>query len=165
MFQKIIKSIITVFVIAGCIFVVLLGVIHYWYTTEDLDYRLREIAIGEIQDVEVIPLGKTYGGAISENGSFYEVCITYKNTGNYSADHLSIDWKFVESGPGYTDSSADVFRLFGYPQGTMRCVPGGKEGIIKRVIELRDDFESAKIIYTDGYTNKEQVIDLEITER
>ncbi len=166
MISKIIKNIITVLVIIGCLFAVLLGITYRWHVTEELDYRLRhQIAIGEVREVEVIPIGKMYDGKTSEKGNFYEVYITYQNTGNYPVDYLSIDLQILETGSGYEDHLADAHYLLGYPHGMMRCVPAGKEGILKYVIELRDDFESVKMIYTDGYTKEEQVIDLEIRER
>lgn len=166
MFQKVLKSIITVFVIMGCLLVALIGVTYYWYETDNLDYQLRNhIGIGEVTDVEVVPIGKTYSDKTSEDGSFYEVYVTYKNTGNYPADYRSVELEFLESGPDYTDRLVRGSYLFGYPQGALRCVPAGKESIIKRVIELSGDCESLKMVYVDGYTTKQQVFNLEITER
>lgn len=166
MFQKILKGIITAVVIMGCLLAILIGIAYYFDESDELDYRLRtKIAIGEVNDVEIVPIGKTYSEHTSENGTFYEVYVTFKNTGNYSVDYRSIDWEFLESGPDYTDRPVRLNYLFGYPQGALRCVPAGKESTIKRVIELSDDCESLKMIYVDGFTKEEQVFNLDIMER
>lgn len=166
MVQKVLKGIVTALVIMTCILAVLIAVAYYCYEKDNIDYQLRyNIAIGEVTDVEVIPIGKTYSDKTSEDGIFYEVYVTYKNTGNYSVDYRSINWEFLESGPDYNDRSVRLNYLFGYPQGALMCVPAGKESVIKRVIELSDDCESLKMIYVDGFTKKQQVFNLEITER
>lgn len=166
MVQKVLKSIITVFVIMGCTLVALIGFAYYLYEKDNMDYEFRyNIAMGEVTDVEVIPIGKTYSDKTSEDGIFYEVYVTFKNTGNYSADYRSVDLEFLEYGPDYTDRAVRLEYLFGYPQGAQMCVPAGKESTIKRVIELSDDCESLKMIYVDGFTKEEQVFNLDIMER
>lgn len=164
MFVKIIKHISTIFVILACLLICLMGLVYYGYTLDDLDNELKSrFTIGEVKSAHALPLGDSYNGKTAENGSFYEVYVTFKNTGNYPADAYALDVEFFQSGPEYTDRR--IYVPFYYQSGCRRCVPGNKEGVIKYVIELNDDVKSANMLYINEYTKEEQVINLEIRER
>lgn len=164
MFGKIVKHITTIFVVLGCLLMCLLGLVYYWYVMEDLDYELRNrFTNGEVKSAFAVPLGDTYNGDTAEEGCFYEVYVSFENTGNYLADAYSIDAEFFQSGPGYTNKRIHV--PFYYQSGCRRCVPGNKEGIIKYVIEISDDAQDVKMLYTNDDKEEKQVISLEIRER
>lgn len=166
MFKTIIKHIITVLVVSGCVFLCLIAGLAYWYSMGDLDFQLRKmVAMGEVTEAVAVPIGKTYLENTSAEGTYYEVFVTFKNTGNYPVDYVTVDWNFRQSGPGYTDRSVKIYNRGNYYEEALLCVPAGKEGVLKRVIELNDDAESAKMIFINEYTKEQQVIDLQIKER
>ena len=166
MFGKIVKSIVTATIILVCLFFCILGIAFYGFAMDDLDFDLRNsIAMGEIKEVYAVPAGDTYNGDVLEDSSYYEVYITYKNTGNYAVDYMALDLEFMQVCSDYGERKAANHYLAEDIHRSLYCVPGGKEGILRGIIELQNNFESVKVIYTDGYTKEEQVIDLEIRER
>lgn len=167
MIVKIIKNIITGFVVLICLFVCLAGGVYYTSERDSFSYELDgAIAIGSVKSADAYYIGDTYLGKEQEGRSYYEVVIVFENTGNYRLDNYGPELRFVESGPGYTDMPAmNSGYYMGNSAANLRCVPAGKTGVLKRIIALQNDFENAKMIYTNEETNEELIFDLEITER
>ena len=137
--SRVLKTIITVLVAVGCIFVCLISVAVYFVKTDFLEYDISRMVEPATINAQVTYLGDSFQGKKMDGCSYYLLTIEMDNETIVGWDDYGVYYSYEPSASEayyYVNEVYDDNRF--YNQGYGYYYPAGKKAIVQRVLCIED---------------------------
>ncbi|MGN0377735.1 MAG: hypothetical protein ACI4ED_08870 [Suilimivivens sp.] len=157
-----IKTVITVLVVIGCIFVSVISFGIYISETNLMEYDVKNLIDPVMKEAEAEYIGKNYNGEEKEGYSYYKITCTLENNSNFGISEGDIYLQYKNAEDEYyhiikteEDRPFDIWKDSYY-------FPAGKTADFYQIICVEDECNEFDVVYVNYKTQAEQRIHINL---
>lgn len=160
--KSVIKTVITVIVVMGCLMICLISFGIYLSQTDYMEYDIQRQISPVLKAAAAEYLGDSYNGEEKEGCSYYKITYTIENESNFGIEEASVYLRYEYTGDEYYFiGEIDGYKPFetwkeGY------YFPAGKTADFYQIICVEDGCKEFDAVYTNYKTDKEQRIHISL---
>lgn len=153
-----IKTVLTVLVVMGCLFVCLISFGVYLSEKSTLKYDISSIVEPVIKEAKAEYIGDSYAGEEREGCSYYNVKVTLENNSNFGLNEGYIHFIVENTGENnYSISKEKENRPFDvWEEGYY--YPAGKTADYNMIVCVDNECKAFDVIYRNNRADREQKI-------